>query len=313
MFSGLQVLGKSVNVPLSAEEVVKLRDRNLMLQAALRYSAAQCAITSGLAQLKATTHDFSDLRRLGRVIKKHGINRPLMAFATHAHTVVSKLPANESLDVISAGVSDPRTQGAIAGIEETLDTETDLVADWVRTGADNVDALFSSTALQIEGFGEAISHYLTVLEDRESDDGLAGSVLTAAPFEATRSCIEALLDVFPDLDAMVSDPTDRDAMDAHKAKLARIVDKIGPHTGLMLDPNNPHQLQVGVCSGPGPTTDTFSSLGYTVENLLELLRKADNLVDEVNGLLERKEAIVGQSTTLSMMMKGMNPSASTAI
>lgn len=302
MFSGLRVLGKPVSAPMSTEAVAQMRDRHAALQAAHRYTTARCAIVTGLAQMKEGAHDFSDLRRLGRVIKKHGINRPLMAFAA-AEAVATGLPSMESLDVVPAGAGDPRTQDAILGIDTTLDTEAGLVADWVRTGADNIDTLLSSTASQIQGFGDAISYYLNALEER--DVAPIDGELTAVPFEETLSCIVALLEVFPDLDALVSDPTDRDAMDAHKAKLAKIVATIGPHTGIALDPGNPHQLIDGP-AGTTPSTSTFSSLGYTVENLISLLRKTDNLIDEVNGLIERKDAIVGQLTGAATLVASID-------
>lgn len=277
--------------------------------AAQQKAAAVARLTASLARLSQLNADFKDMRRLRRVMSTYGLNKPLMAFVAPdiAH-VVKNIPALESLDMISLGVADPRVKAAIEGIDEMLDTEPALVADWVRTSADNCDTLLSSASQQMKDLGQSISHYLEELERAQvAEEALAAATVAAVPQADTLACIECLLDVIPDLDAKVSNPTDRDAMDAHKAKLADTAGKLGNHTGLSVDDSNPHQLNMGdkpeSCQ---PKQGTLVELGYTLENATELLRKADNLVDEVAGLIERKAELCGNLNDAASMVAGVD-------
>ena len=304
MFKALQEIIERPT-QLSQEAISGLRSRRQALIDATRYGNARNNILLSNARMNDTVSDFSDLRRLGRVMKVHGINRAMLAFISPARKIITKLPGLESIDAITASPTDPRTVDAIDGVDTLVDTQTNTIADWVRTGANNLDSLLSAAEQHIQGFGDAISHYISVIED-VGDDGsglLDETTLTAIPFDNTLNTIEALLDVFPELDAVVSDPTDRDATDAHREKLAGYASKLGPHTGVTLDMTNPHHLNVGDVPGSlRPTTDTFSSLGYTIENVILLLKKADNLVDEIKGLIDRKDKLVGQLNDASTMV-----------
>lgn len=294
MFNALSSLGNRRQI-ITNEEATLLHDRHTTLRAARQYTTARCAIMSATTNMRGITQDLTDLRRLSHVINRYGINRPLIEFAGSVKKIVSCVPSNENLDVVTADGSDPRTINTIDGIDQYLDTEPTMVADWVRTSSDNIKSLLVSTTDQIHGFAEAISYYLTVLENNTVDsETLSNTTITAVAYSDAIGCIQALLDILPDLDAAVSDPTDNDAIAAHKTKMADIVAKIGDHTGLAVDPEDEHQVIFGnQPTGSTPNTATFSSLGYTVGNVINLLKRADNLVDEVNGLIERKETITG--------------------
>ena len=75
MFSGLRSLEKQRDT-LSPDDITRLRGRQSALQTALRYTTARCALVADSDRMKHTMHDFSDLRRLNRVIREHGISSP---------------------------------------------------------------------------------------------------------------------------------------------------------------------------------------------------------------------------------------------
>ena len=218
MFNALSSLGNRRQI-ITNEEATLLHDRHTTLRAARQYTTARCAIMSATTNMRGITQDLTDLRRLSHVINRYGINRPLIEFAGSVKKIVSCVPSNENLDVVTADGSDPRTINTIDGIDQYLDTEPTMVADWVRTSSDNIKSLLVSTTDQIHGFAEAISYYLTVLENNTVDsETLSNTTITAVAYSDAIGCIQALLDILPDLDAAVSDPTDNDAIAAHKSE-----------------------------------------------------------------------------------------------
>jgi hypothetical protein len=294
MFSGLPILAAPVVRRQPPETIARLHERSLAHQAGVQHARARAALVLSLTKATALTQDFTGLRQLRAVIRTYGLSKPLMVLANPGlRRSITNLPGLESLDLVGADGDDPRTRDTIAGLDTTLDAETGLVADWVRCGADNIDSLLTATADQVQGLGDAVGHYIEVLDDVDDSDALSSSTLEVVPFDRTTACIRALLDVLPGIDAAVADPTDRDAMDTHKAKLAGLVEVLGEHTGLSIDVTNPHQLQL---DDPvtGSVVDTFASHGYTADNVGDLLEKAEALLAALQDLLARKDTILAQ-------------------
>jgi len=300
MFEGLTPL--SLIKPKSAQErkqdkrVTQARIKTLRI--AQQQAASLATLKQNIDTMASGMKDFTHLRLLRTVVNTHGLNRSLMAFVNPKDQGISRvmqnLPSTESFDAVSIRKDDIRVKTALEGMDDTLDTEPSLVADWVRTAADNTDTLLSSTERQMQSIGLSISGCLETLEEAEiEDDDLASCTIEACSQDQVASCLDCLLEVFPDLDAKVSDPTDRDAMDAHQTKMSGLVDKLSTHTGLCFDPDNPHQVRMGdTQDAQNPQSGTLGNLGYTLDNTIALLKKSDAVIDEVHGLIARKQAMV---------------------
>lgn len=271
-------------------------------RAAHKHAMITSKIISSLAKSSGVVCDFSDLRRLRNIANTHGLNKALMLFANPNNNVISRIvkniPSNESLDAVSIGKSDRRTKAALEGMDESLQSEPKLISDWTHASAEDIDQLLTAVEDQMKDIGEAISHYLEVLETMDTSEEDLSSEVEAIPYEASVSRLDALLDILPDLDAIVSDPTDSDAMSIYREKLNNLIEKTSSILGIGIDAENPHMLVEAPLSDEyTPKQSTLTALGYTLENTIELLKKADELVDEINGLIERKESMVSRLHT----------------
>lgn len=312
MFKGLKI--SSDHKPISPEAVTFLRQQHAALRSTFRYATARDTIAQSLHHMDNIVGDFRDLRRLGLVIKTYGANRSLMAFVRPVTKIVPDFPSFESFDLVPVEYDDPRTLNTLSGIDETINKESEVVADWIRTRADNVREFLCAAEDQIRGLEVAISHYLQTLEVLEENDVLSETTLTAAPFNTSLCLIEALLNTLPDLDVEISDPTDRDAMDTYKTKVETLADCLSYHTDLCLDPENMYKIKTTDSAlDRHRTTDTFEGHGYTIENVITLLKKADNLVDEVNCLIERKEEIINRFHCAAVMVTDVDNDVTPAI
>lgn len=295
MFQGLSILSAEPKQPVA---VPRTGHKAVLL--AHRHAATMQRIVKAVRDMRQCTQEFSDLRHLKAVIAVNGINRSLMSFVNPGNKIISKniptLPANESLDTISLGSGDRRTVAAVEGISETLDAEKQLIATWIAMAASDVEQLLTDVEAQFSDFGQAISASLTAIEQGDlTDDDLSSVTLVVLSYDAAMARLDALADVLPDMDALVSDPTDGDAMDSYKDRLATIVEKLGPICGLSVEDTAPYLLlSDDVSEEFTPQAGTLTELGYTADNIAELLRRADNVVDELSGLIERKEAIIQQ-------------------
>jgi hypothetical protein len=302
MFKGLKQLKTTTALPpepAPAAPVAKTKIGPKTLRAQSKQMRLTARIVASLSKTATMAEDFSNLRLLRAVIKTQGLNKALMLFANPGNKTISQLakniPSNESLDAVSIGRGDRRTKAALEGLDESIQAEPKLIADWTRASADDIGNLLESVEQQLKDLGEAISQGLECLEGAEDfDEATLAIQIEALPAEAALARINALLDVLPDMDAIISDPCDRDAMDIHKEKTSQMVDKIGTTAGLSVDEENDHHIVSGPISDDYlPRTATLGELGYTREALIELLKKSDCLVDELNGLVERKEQVVG--------------------
>ena len=319
MFQGLSIL----NAELNQAAAVAPRTGHKAVLIVHRHAATMQRITKSLHDMQRLTQELSDLRHLKAVIAVNGINRSLMSFVNPGNKIISKhipaLPANESLDAISLNATDRRTVAAVEGISETLDAENQLIATWISTAATDVDQLLSEVEAQFSDFGQAISASLTAIEQGDlSDVDLASVTLVVLPYDAAMARLDALADVLPDMDALISDPTDGDAMDSFRERINTIVEKLGPICGLSVEESAPYLLLSGDVSEEfTPKSGTLADLGYTADNLAELLRRADNVVDELSGLIERKEAIVQQlneaSSNVAALDNDVPPAVDNAI
>lgn len=300
MFEALSSLKPPTTTRLTPEQLAQQRSHRLAVQIGISNAMARASLSGAVANAQTVTADFADIRRLRHTIRAEGLTRSLMAFISHGPRglprVAPALPATETLDAVPVGPSDPRAREALEAIDRLLDTEPEAVADHIRAGADSIGAILDVTERQLKDYGMAVSHYLVSLEGcdaPEAAEGLAESTLEAMPADCARSCIDALPDVLPELDAVVSDPTNRDATDAHQAKMAKVVERVGAHAGLTTDPDNPHQLCLCDRSDAmTPVSDTFAAHGYTLETVIALLKRADVLLDTVHGLIDRKEEVL---------------------
>jgi hypothetical protein len=297
MFEGLSSLKPPVSARLTPEQLAWQRVHRAAVQIGIQNVKARASLLAAMTNAQTVTAEFADVRRLRHTIRAEGLTRSLLAFVSHGlPRAAPGLPSTETLDAVPVGRSDPRAKEALEAIDQLLDTEPEAVADHIRTGADSIGVILDVTERQLKDYGMAVSHYLVSLEGCDAPEvaeGLAESTLEALPADCARSCIDALLDVLPELDAVVSDPTDRDATDAHQAKMAKVVERIGAHAGLTADPDNPHQLSLCDRSDAmSPVSDTFAAHGYTLETVIALLKRADVLLDTVHGLIDRKEEVL---------------------
>ena len=295
MFNGLKIIDN--NVTSTPKPLARTGISLKTLRASQKQSQVTARIEKSLMIGRNLTSDFADLRRLTTVLKTYGISKPLMQFVNPANSVISKfvknIPSNESLDLIS-NVDDHRTKSAIEGLEETLASEPQRVSEWAHASAEDIEDLLECTEDQLKDIGEAISHALLTLEDGDfNSDELDNTTVTAVSSDVATARIDALLNILPDMDAVVSDPTNRDAIDIYKEKIAGMIQSIGPYVGIAIDPNSPYLIVASQIPEENmPHEATLSSLGYTRDIIIELLKKADNLIDELNGLIERKEEII---------------------
>lgn len=320
MFSGLTMNTTIVNkTPVDINHRSEIRQ---ILQAGMRHSNARAALTASIATMDHTTQDFSDMRQLRMVIRAYGLNRPLMEFVNPRNNVIStiipNMPSNESLDLVDADQNDPRTTTALTGIDDALDTEPNVVADWVNNCADNVGELFVTTTEQIENLDNEVEHYLGVITDLDETETSPNGSVEAARYDCANDCINALIAMIPGLDVAVADPTDRDAMDAYTEKLNNIAIALGEHTGLCINSNNPHCLQMGVDEVTiEPKVATLGEHGYNNENVIELLQKTKSLLVVVNELLARKDEFVSRlqdtATFVSLIDNDVPPAIDDAI
>lgn len=265
------------------------------LRAAGQHARVTARVERRLAEIRNTTNEYTDLRRLCSVLKVHGISKALMQFANPQNaftSVVKNMPANESLDLVSFGANDARTTTALEGLSDLLAAEPRLISEWTHASADDIEDLLECTEAQLKDVGEAISQALMDLENAPSEDLLSTTVF-AVTNDAAMARMDAMLDILPDFDAVVSNPTDRDGTDLYKAKIAEMIQKIGPYVGIATDPSNPYLIISGdMMESMQGREATLSELGYSVESIIALLKKADSLIDELNGLIERKEEMV---------------------
>lgn len=319
MFGALKKLEVPAPVPEAPKKVSMSRGMSIL---AFRAAHHQAVITSrimaSLALARNTVGDFADLRRLRNVAKTQGINKALMLFANPENNVISRLakniPSNESLDAVSMSKNDRRTKAALEGMDESLTSETKLISDWTHSSADDIDQLLSSVEDQLKDIGQAISHYLQNLETADAEGIDLTDTVNVVTCEAAMTRLDALLEILPDMDALVSDPTDRDAMDVYKEKISQLVVKLGPVAGLSVDSENDHLVTAGPMADEHMTKQgTLAELGYTLESTIALLKKADALVDEVNGLIERKEAMVAHLHETANAITGIDNTVPPAV
>lgn len=292
MFTGLKLLDAQVAARKErAGSGISLK----ALRAAHRQSFVTSRIEKSLLQSQALTQEFKDLRRLHKVLSIHGVNKALMEFVNPGNKglsrVVKNLPANESLDLVCSSPKDSRTKGALEGLAERLETEPQVVAQWMHASAADIEELLECSDEQLKDVGDSISSALMECED--SYEPLANSHVIAVTSSIALERFEAILDILPDMDAVVSNPTDRDGTDAYKAKVTSLIAKIGPYVGLAVDPENPYLIVAApVTEEHQAHLSTLTDLGYDRSNIITLLKKSDNLIDELNGLIERKEKTV---------------------
>ena len=308
MFSGLQSLTPPA-IHKSPKELALLRERRQALQVGLRVASARNALMVGAATMKNIMSDFSDVRRLRAVINTYGLNKAVMVLVNPngrgLSKVIPNLPSTESLDNVGADTTDPRAQDTLSGIDTVLESETGVVAEWVRAAAESVEALIEATEEQVEGFDDAVNHYIGVLNVHAACevDPLVGSTLETVPCDDAMTCVEALLTALPKLHTVVRDPTDRDAMEEHVQELSELVECIGEHTGLCLDPGNPHHvMQTTTPDGMVPVSSEFDVHGYTIEKIVVLLERVADLLQAIGVLVERKTELVNNLDAAANMV-----------
>jgi len=324
MFEALSVL-KPAPVLLSPEQMAVMMVHHKAIETSLRNGEARSRLLSTTTSLNRVAKDFADLRRLKKIVKTEGLNRSLLSFVNPVRGGLSRiipgLPAIETMDMVPVDASDPRAQDAISGIDQVLDTEPEVIADHIRTGADTVDTILCVVQDQTKEYGPLVSHYLLSLEDCSDTavtEGLSDSTLNAIPYEHACACVEALLDVLPEIDAVIVCPTESDAVEAHLEKMTKLVDRVGSYVGIAVDPEDPHQLCLCERAPQSmPVEDRLESHGYTVENTIGLLKTSDNLLDALNGLIGRKDEICSQFVDAAVMIASIDndvpPSVDNAI
>ena len=313
MFEGLSLLKTPAFKKKTPRNGVSLR----AMRATQKQALLASRITRSLTHGSDLTEDFAHLRLLTAVVKANGISKALMQFANPRNDVISRfatgVPAIESLDLVSIGRNDRRTQSALESFTQSLESEPELIANWTRSAAGDINELLDNAEDQLKDLGESISHFLTILESTTEEDDLSVTV-TAISCDKASARLDALLDVLPDLDAVVSDPADRDAMDVYKEKLASLVQRVGDATGVAIDPENPYHLVFKDQDDEYVAQEgTLAELGYTRENIIQLLKKTDSLIDEVNGLIERKEAVVSHLNTVADTISGIDNTVPPAV
>lgn len=295
MFNGLSLI---TTIPQPRDDIMQIQGARQKLLAGVRYTKIATALTVGIESMNHRIHDYTDMRQFRAVVRAFGINRALMEFVNPKNrisNIISNLPSTETLDMIATGQTDPRTQNALGGLDEALDTEPGVIGNWINSSADTVDTLFDTTSEQIEDLDAEVGHYLAVFSNGFTDDSVLAGSAEAVHYSDVNNCIEALIAALPEIDIVVSDPTDRDAMDVYKEKLEAIVEQLGNHTGLFINPTNPHQLQLSdVPSQMEPTENSLTGHGYTSENLGDLLDNTKSLIAAVKDLLARKDDIVSK-------------------
>ncbi len=319
MFKTLALPPKSMLDPLltaaptsidPAARKQKVADQMTLRLAMLQQARAQRQLLSAVHLMDNQRSDYADMRQFHRVVRHAGLSRALMQFVNPHNqlaAIIPGLPATESLDSVTIQRTDPRTLATLEGFETALEQHATMVADWIQTGADNLDVLLESLKPQTADLGEAISHYLEELEAAEIDDAdLSQCTAVLLPHDDICARIACLLEAFPDFDAAVSDPTDRDAMDAHAQAISETADKMGSHTGLAVDSDNPHQLTMDRTDATAPQQGNLAELGYDLPKTVALLKMADALLDEVEGLIARKAAMLDQLDAAKTMVSGLD-------
>lgn len=279
----------------------------------LKASQLQLKVTKKVLQsvlkMNQTAGEFSDLRHLKNTIFVHGINKSLMSFVNPGNKVLSStiknLPSNESLDSVTLDSTDSRTKDALSGLGSTINQEGTLVASWMNLSAEDIGSLLDAVEDQLDDIGQTISEYLEAFETGEVDEAdLGDTTVCAVDFDAANDRFDALLSVLPDVDGVISDPTSTDDMQAYKNKIENIVESLGNICNIDIEEQSPYLVVSGaVDTQYEPKEDTASNLGYTLDSIIVLLRKCDNVVDELTGLIDRKEK----------MISGINDAAETVV
>jgi hypothetical protein len=280
-------------------------------QAGHRFAQATAAIINS-GKVSGVLEDAADLRRLRSSIRTHGLNRSLLAVVNPKDTGIGRLipgvPSIESVDMVPMAATDPRTISTISGIDGVLSAMPSVVADWMRTGATNLDMLFDSTREQLEGCDDMLDHYIAVLGNvDELPDGMGDSVVSAIPCPMAMDCTESLAEALTDYDMTMADPTDQDAMDQHREQMTNRVANIGEYTGLSISASDPYQIEYDpMASTLAPVADSCSAHGYTLETVVDLLEKTRALLDTVRAMLERKDELVGQVTAAADLVMALD-------
>lgn len=310
MFEGLNQL----TTAMAVNKVKRLRMTRQLLHAQTtlwRYNTTRLTLKKSLEAMMAVVDDFRDVRRLHAVVGTEGLNRALVAFVNPKKRGLSKvvggLPAVESLDTIILRTTDPRVQTVLIGLQTALATESALVADWVRGSADSLGRLLDRSLPVIEDLSDAVTHYLSELEDATvSDDDLAATTVVLIPQAVVSACLTAILETLPNIETDIADPTDQDAMDIQKQSFAARSETVGVHVGIAVDSDNAYQLQPQDNDACAPVEASLFELGYTLSATQDLLRCTDAVLDAVREAISRKDELLGPMLQAATLLEAID-------
>jgi len=253
--------------------------------------------------------DFSALRALRQVISTHGLNRSLLAYAQHGghlSQLLPSLPAVETLNSVPLSKRDARHLASLEELDTAASGEKASFGSWLQDLASNLTDLLESAEDVEEDTHEAVTEMTEAMADKVITDAMLDATVrmsrTADGFAAIFTIVaERLRQVGAiDVESFFTSPAYRESC---ASTIKTMVEEFKPLMGTKLDEDNCLcKEEDAVDDEYMPREASLTDLGFTEFGIQAVLEKINTVLEAVQELSTRREAIVASLTEMASKM-----------
>jgi hypothetical protein len=255
-------------------------------------------VRSGLENMQHISCELKESRHIANVLRHGGMNKSIISIINpgNIHTgSIKSMPAQESLDDVDVDPTDRRVESLTSEIDDINDSNNTRIKDWLGNVRDNLGEVFSKLEDNVALLDAQLDKTSARLSTNSVENTeVNNTALVAINSSALLEKLNVLKNLIKDIDIKHIDPLDNDSINAVAEHLKSFVEALNPITGAQYDQssNTIIHLKDNIKENYIESKGTVNNLGYSYQNVLEIITAADELCDELEVLIGRAEGIL---------------------